>query len=58
MSNETVVTSNKDGEVIHPLGDSTTEVVKELKQITKELKRHNEKMDWLEQAISRLANNL
>ena len=58
MSNETVVTSNKDGEVIYPVGGSTNEVVKELKQITKELKRHNEKMDWLEQAISRLANNL
>lgn len=58
MSNETVVTSNKDGEVNYSIGDSTNEVVKELKQITKELKRHNEKMDWLEQAISRLANNL
>lgn len=58
MSNETVVTSNKDGEVIYSAGDLTNEVVKELKQITKELKRHNEKMDWLEQAISRLANNL
>ena len=58
MSNETVTTSNKDGEVNYSIGGSTNEVVKELKQITKELKRHNEKMDWLEQAVSRLANNL
>ena len=36
----------------------TESIVTELKHITKELKRHNEKMDWLEQAISRLANNL
>lgn len=38
--------------------DANSSIVTELKEITKQLRKHNEKMDWLEQAISRLANNL
>ena len=58
MSNEIWVKVDKDDKIIGSPVYSDSEIVKELKQITKELKRHNEQMGWLEQAISQLTRSI